>query len=187
MSLRHILAMTLALAWAALPAARAAEQTTDSAVSQVLLELEVRTALLTKIGVGARDISVKASDGEVWLIGKVADRGTSGTAEDVAKSVEGVKDVHNELKLEAKPAADRAKRVERRIEESVDDGVLELKVKSKLVSELGRSGFGIEVESHQGIVNLSGKVPDAARHQLALDLAAKVAGVKKVVDLLKEP
>lgn len=160
---------------------------TDHEVSRVLLELKVRTALLTKIGLAADSVGVKAVGDEIYLVGTAPDRGISGTAEDVAHSVEGVRKVRNQIKIEPKPTGTRLERAGARVDEAVNDGVLQLKVKTRLVTELGRSGFGIEVESHDAIVNLSGHVPDAARHRLALELAAKVEGVKQVVDLLQEP
>ncbi len=164
---------------------RAAEP--DADVSRVLLELEVRTALLTKIGLEAGDIGVRAVGDRIYLVGTAPDRGISGTAEDVAASVEGVRRVKNQIKIEPQPKGTRLERASARVDQVVNDDVLQLKIKTRLVTDLGRSGFGIDVESHDMIVNLSGRVPDAARHQLALQVAGKVEGVKRVVDLLKEP
>ncbi len=55
---------------------------------------------LTQHGqVDARDINVEVHDGEVTLRGTVAERRMKRLAEDVAESVTGVEDVHNELRL----------------------------------------------------------------------------------------
>lgn len=55
---------------------------------------------LTQHGqIDARDIEVKVQNGEVTLSGMVNDRRTKRLAEDVADSVAGVEDVHNQLRL----------------------------------------------------------------------------------------
>src|SRR5436189_6263277 len=68
------------------PAAAEAPSAADSDVERALLELRVRTALLEKIGVPAADVSVKATLGEIWLLGTVKNDSASETAQDVAES-----------------------------------------------------------------------------------------------------
>src|SRR5262249_38395633 len=127
---------------AALPAATAP----DSEVDRFLLELKVRTALLEKMGLPAADISAKATLGEVWLLGTVKKDADSGTAEDITKTVEGVKGVHNDIKVvdASQKGESGATRVAQKAERGIDDGLLELRLKSKLIAELGRSAFHIE-------------------------------------------
>jgi hypothetical protein len=56
---------------------------------------------LTQHGrIDARGITVNVKDGEVTLDGTVRDRPTKRMAEDVADQVSGVKDVHNQLRIE---------------------------------------------------------------------------------------
>jgi hypothetical protein len=50
--------------------------------------------------VDAEDVDVKVNNGEVTLTGMVADRRAKRMAEDVAWGVSGVKDVHNQLRLQ---------------------------------------------------------------------------------------
>jgi osmotically-inducible protein OsmY len=50
--------------------------------------------------IDASDIEVTVNSGEVTLSGTVDDRRTKRLAEDVAESVAGVKDVHNNLKVD---------------------------------------------------------------------------------------
>ncbi len=159
----------------------------DSDVDRTLLELRVRTALLEKMGLPAADVSVKATLGEIWLLGTVKSDSASETAEDVAELVEGVKTVHNQIKVvdPHQVGESSATRAAEKVEHNLDDGLLELRLKSKLISELGRSAFRLEVESHGGVVNLSGTAPDQARRDLAIKVAERTAGVKKVIDLMK--
>ncbi|MEX2263356.1 MAG: BON domain-containing protein [Bryobacteraceae bacterium] len=52
----------------------------------------------------ARDIDVTVSQGEVTLAGSVSRRGAKRLAEDIADTVSGVKDVHNQLKIQESAA-----------------------------------------------------------------------------------
>lgn len=175
------------LAVLASPLLAASGEAQDSDVQRFLLELKVRTVLLEKLGLDASDVAVKATLSEIWLLGTTKSDATSATAEDIAKQVDGVKKVHNEIKVVDPHQAGEsaATRVAQKAEHGVDDGLLEVRIKSRLIGELGRSAFKIEVEAHGGLVNLSGGVPDQARRDLAIKLAERVDGVKKVIDLLK--
>ncbi|MEO8504776.1 MAG: BON domain-containing protein [Acidobacteriota bacterium] len=177
-----VLALTSAPAFAT-----SKPMTPDSEVERFLLELKVRTVLLEKIGLDASDVGVKATMGDISLTGTVKSQALSATVEDVTKEVEGVKGVHNGIKVIDPTQAHEsgAGKVADRAGQGLDDGLLEIRIKTRLVSEMGRSGFKVEVEAHDGLVNLSGTVPDQARHDLAMQLAGKTTGVKKVIDLLK--
>ena len=150
-----------------------------------MLALEVKTALLDKIGWDATPIEVTAKTGTVWLTGKVKQRSAIGTAEEIAKATPGVKTVRNVLEQESNK--NTVSRAVEHAQREVDDAVLESRVKHHLLAEMGRVGFSIEVEANGGVVSLSGRVPDDLRHQLAVQTAERVSGVTKVVDLIKLP
>ena len=66
---------------------------------------------LTRHGlIDASDISVEVHESEVTLRGTVHDRRTKRMAEDVADSVYGVQDVHNELRLSGMPGIGAGRR-----------------------------------------------------------------------------
>jgi hypothetical protein len=54
----------------------------------------------------AREVGVQVEDGEVILTGELEDRQMKHTAEDIAASVWGVKDVNNQIRI--RPAEDKA-------------------------------------------------------------------------------
>jgi hypothetical protein len=54
--------------------------------------------------IDATDVEVRVDNGEVTLTGQVSDRRAKRLAEDVAESVNGVRDVHNELRLRSQEA-----------------------------------------------------------------------------------
>ncbi len=64
------------------------------------------------------------------------------------------------------------------------DSVITTKVKSQIVKEEGFSGFQISVETHKGVVQLSGFVDKAEQISKATELAKSVEGVKSVKNSL---
>lgn len=64
--------------------------------------------------------------------------------------------------------------------EYVDDSVITSKVKAALVGDMALKGFQINVETYQGVVQLSGFVDSADNVRRAGDLARNVNGVKDV-------
>lgn len=63
------------------------------------IEEDVNDVLTRHPGIDASDVEVKVSNGEVTLDGEVPDRQQKRLAEDIAESVLGVSDVHNNLKV----------------------------------------------------------------------------------------
>jgi hyperosmotically inducible protein len=67
----------------------------------------------------------------------------------------------------------------------VDDSTITTKVKSKLLEDQHLSGFGIDVDTYQGEVTLTGGVDNSETKSRASQMARSVDGVKKVNNLLK--
>jgi osmotically-inducible protein OsmY len=62
---------------------------------------------------------------------------------------------------------------------------LTAKIKGKLIDDLKLSeGTHIDVNVHNGIVSLSGNVPDQTVHDKAIEIAQSVKDVKQVEDHL---
>ncbi len=72
------------------------------------------------------------------------------------------------------PAADRT------AGQTIDDAGITAKVKAALLAEKGVDGMRINVDTSQGNVTLSGKVPDQAQVQRATQVARGIEGVKDV-------
>ena len=156
--------------------------------ADMLLGLKVRGALLTHLGVDGVRIGVSARDGQVTLAGNVLNKTTSQMAETFAKEVDGVAAVDNQLQV-GPPSPDQSQtvlqRAAGRAHREVDDVVLETQVKMQLIQEMGRPAFGIEVEAADGVVTLTGKVPDPIRRALAVNIVNRSEGVMKVLDQMQ--
>ena len=67
----------------------------------------------------------------------------------------------------------------------VDDSAITTKVKAKLLEDQRLKGFGIDVDTHQGEVTLTGGVDTSETKARASQLARTVDGVKRVNNMLK--
>lgn len=189
-TLKSLTMIALLAACGGLAGTAPAQGERDAEVAESLLELKVRAALLEKLGSDLLDVGVDAEGGRVVLTGQVESRANQELAEEVALAVEGVDKVKNRLKVRPKADRDEDTPVADAVadaEHEVNDGLLESRIKVKLLGELGRRAFAIEVEATEGVVTLRGKVPDEARRKIALDTAQSVSGVEEVIDLLKTP
>lgn len=145
--------------------------------------LNVKLALLNKLGTDSLRIDVDAAGGNVTLKGMVHKRETKELAETVAKSVTGVKMVNNDLTLastEANPSKTNA--VTKEAEAELKDTVLETEVRIALVDKLGSDGFDISTEVASGVVTLAFHKDFVAAHRTeAQNIVKGVKGVTKVV------
>ena len=71
------------------------------------------------------------------------------------------------------------------VENNVDDKTITAKVKGELMRNAITNGLDVQVETSQGQVILSGTVNSEIQLQSAEQIAASVAGVKKVVNKLE--
>ncbi len=73
------------------------ERTIGSWVDDVMISTRVKSMLIADIEVKASDIDVSSSQGVVTLIGRVRSDAMKQDAERLARGINGVTDVHNEL------------------------------------------------------------------------------------------
>jgi hyperosmotically inducible protein len=149
---------------------RGAGETIDDGV----ITAKVKAELIDNDIVEAGEVNVETYRGVVQLSGFVDSNEEKSQATKAAQSVEGVKEVRNDLKVQGTNVADRS------TGEVVDDATLTAKVKAALIDdELTKAGE-INVETRQGVVQLAGFVNTDAERDQATNVARGVAGVKSV-------
>jgi hyperosmotically inducible periplasmic protein len=149
----------------------AGEQVDDSAVTA-----KVKTALARDPSTSAYRIDVETFRGEVQLNGFVSSADMKSSATRVAKSVEGVKTVSNNL---------RVGDGDRTAGEVVDDTVITAKVKTALATDPVVAAHQVNVETREGVVQLAGFVDNGDQKAKASELTRRVAGVKQVDNQLE--
>lgn len=120
------------------------------------------------------DISVSTANGVVTLTGTATGSKAEYAAESLAKSVDGVKSVDDELRTPTQNKyASNAKA-------GVSDSWITTKVKSELVADSVTKGFDVKVVTTHGVVALSGKLSSQEAIEHVKHVTEAVDGVKSV-------
>ena len=133
------------------------------------LTMKVKLALLTTKDVPAMSIDVDTVHDVVTLSGKVADETEKTRAGEVAKGVEGVKEVKNILQV----VPESRMKVVEKADDLIKDGV-----EKALKADKSLSGVSVKAVD-QGVVLLAGKATTAEAVR-AVRAARGVAGVRQV-------
>jgi hyperosmotically inducible protein len=166
------MAMVAMAACTATRTTRSAGETLDDST----VTAKVKTALARDPSTSAYKIDVESYRGEVQLNGFVETADMKSAATRVAKSVDGVKKVSNNLDVSSG---------NRSAGEAVDDGVITAKVKAALISDPNVAGHDVNVQTREGVVQLAGFVDSSSQKSKASEVTRHVAGVKEVDNQLE--
>jgi osmotically-inducible protein OsmY len=131
-------------------------------------------------------INTNVNNGMVHLTGVVESNIDRDLAVELAKNVDGVVEVKNELTIEPESArqAARATAVKHDGDRSfgtwVDDATTTAAVKSKLIGNANTRGMKIDVDTRGDVVTLSGRVASAEEKELAGEIARSTGDVADV-------
>ena len=175
MKIRHLITLCAvmvvgaALAVALAVAAGKAEEKTQ--IEDSMMTAKTKIALFADARVRGRQISVETHKGLMMLRGKVDSEEAKNATEEIAKNIQGVKSVKNQLEVVA-PSKRR----------TVDtkDNAITARVKRHIAKESLRQNADIDVTTNVGVVSLTGEVPDILASAQASWTAWQVAGVKSV-------
>lgn len=150
------------------------ERSSGTMVDDAAITAKVKTELIGDKNVKARNIDVDTVAGVVVLSGYVDSQHEANRAELLAKSVSGVVQVRNELKIGS-----------RTLGQGFDDKVLGTKIKARLMEKPGVRSLNIDVDVYSGYATVTGTVPSLEQKNKILNLIRSVKGVKGVVDNLQ--
>jgi osmotically-inducible protein OsmY len=127
-------------------------------------------------------IHPETTNGVVHLTGTVDSNIDRDLAGELAKGVDGVKSVKNDLVVKAgsSQASNKSGGTSRTFGQYVDDATTTAMVKTKLLADSNVKGLKIGVETTGDIVTLTGKVGSAEQKQLAEKIARNTGDVKNV-------
>ena len=147
--------------------------------------LQVKLALLDKLGTDSLHIDVNSLGDTVTLAGTVDKRETMELASTVAKSVAGVVNVDNDIRLEATVAnSSKVGAAVGEADSEVKDAVLETRLRLALINKMGSDGFKIGTDAASGVVTLTfDPAFDRKSRKQAVAIATGMAGVSKVVSV----
>lgn len=120
-------------------------------------------------------VSVSVQNQEVLLTGVVQDPNWASEAEKLAKSVEGVKNVINNIETSGEESLGSVSQ----------DGWITTRIKSSLMFEPDVYSLNYTVETCNGVVYLTGVGQNETEINRVVEIARNVSGVKKVVNYVK--
>jgi hyperosmotically inducible periplasmic protein len=144
------------------------------AVSDSWLTSKTKIALFADDRVKGKDVRVETMGGQVFLRGKVDSQEAKSASEEIAKSVEGVKSVKNDLQVVAPTARKTVEANDKQITKSVETTL-----------HKDASLKKIDVRTDAGVVVLSGEVANITASAKASEMAHRVDGVKSVKNELR--
>jgi len=148
-----------------------AGKTATREVTDAWLTFQTKLALFADERVRSGDVHVTTQRGVITLRGKVDSETEQQAAGEIAWTIEGARDVSNQLTVV--PRAER-KAVERQDDQIVKD------VKRGIKNDARLKQARIHVRADEGIVTLTGKVPSLETSVLASETARRVSGVRAV-------
>ena len=156
-------------------ASTATSASTGEFIDDSVITTKVKTALVRDDATPGGAIKVETFKGTVQLSGFVDNAAQKTQAGVVAAKAEGVKNVINDVVISSTLTKSSTG-------EFIDDSVITTKVKAALLRDDGTPGASVKVDTLKGVVQLSGFVDGAAQKTQAGIVAAKVPGVKDVLN-----
>jgi hyperosmotically inducible periplasmic protein len=127
-------------------------------------------------------IDTEVENGIVHLTGHVESDIDRDLAGELAKGIEGVVEVDNDLQIaeDAREAAARSQGPDRSFNVWIDDATTTATVKSSLLANPNTKGLQIDVDTRGDVVTLTGEVGSAEEKALAEELARNTGDVEDV-------
>ena len=154
------------------------------AIKDAWLDGKLESAYLFNEHLSPFDIDTDVDNGVVRLTGSVDSDIDRDLAEEIAKSIDGVTDVKNDLvvdKAKARVARDDDASHERSgFRQAVSNATLTAKIKTQLLTNSNTSGMAVDVDSVNGNVTLSGTVDSDEEKELIARIAENTSGTDSV-------
>ncbi len=161
----------------------AAEGQGDERQSDLWLKAKLVTAYTLNQHLNPFRIHVEVKNGVASLSGTVDSDVERDLAVEIAKGVEGIRKVKEDIRVE--PGAGAGERREPEFFRRVEDATISARVKSRLLWNRNTNGLAIDVDTQNGVVTLKGTVASGAHRDLAVQLAKNTTGVQRVRDELE--
>jgi hyperosmotically inducible protein len=144
-------------------------QDAKTAVSDSWITSKTKIALFADDRIKGRQVNVDTKKGVVHLRGKVDSADAKDAAGQVAKSIEGVKSVKNDLQVVDAQQREAVK---------ADDAEITKAVESRMKRDAQLKD--VDVRADAGVVTLTGEVPTIGASAKASEMARGVRGVRSV-------
>lgn len=175
-SRNRLLASAIALAMAG---GTAIAGSPSQEVTEARQEAQIWTTYALSPYLRANDLKVSVHDGKATLTGNVEESVNKELAEQIARGVNGIKNVDNQITIQA-DYTPPARSAGLSYGEVIDDASVTSAIKSKLAWSKNADGLATKVDTKRGKVTLTGTADSAASKDLAGRLAMNTRGVASV-------
>ncbi len=139
-----------------------------------LLSSSVKTKMISDEFVKARHIDVDVLNGVVYLIGVVESSSQKRMAGDIARGVDGIRRVENQLMVGKTTAG-----------QILDDTILSSRIQAELLKEPNVRSTNIDVDTNNNVITLTAIVSSYKEKETIIKVVQKTAGNRQIVDNLK--
>ncbi len=162
--------------------------TTDVKIKDAWIDGKIESALLINRHLNNFTIDTDVKKGKAYLSGTVRSEIDRDLAEEIAKSIEGVTAVDNDIIVKkSEEMSDKwhvthkhQKEKTREFGTWYDDATTTASIKSELLWNDSTSGLNINVDTAFGVVTLNGVVDSESEKELIEQIAENTSGVKNV-------
>lgn len=149
------------------------------------IEMRLETAYLFNPHLNDLSIDTEVKSANVMLTGTVRSDIDRDLAEEIARSLDGVKTVGNSLEVREDPEQPALAKADTDFLQKVKDATTTAQVKARLIGNGNISAGEIDVDTVNSVVRLSGEVGSDTERQLAEFIAQNTAGVQSVANELE--
>jgi osmotically-inducible protein OsmY len=153
--------------------AKSVTQEAETGLSDSWITSKTKIALFADDRVKGRQVHVETRSGVVMLRGKVDSSEAKAAAADVAKGIEGVKGVKNELQVVAPSERAAVNADDKQISRSVED---------RFKQDPQLKNAKIDAQVNAGVVTLTGEVKSIDTSARASEVARSIPGVRYVTN-----
>jgi len=186
--MKMILTFLICLALSLFNYAPSAAVSMDSVTkSDTWLEAQLVTTYALNDSLNPFKLNVSVKKGVANLSGTVDTPVERELAVEIAKGVDGIKEVQDNIKVQPQTQGSQTGSAQSSWYREIEDMTITAKVKTKLMWNRYTNGLNIGVSTDDAIVKLNGQVENEATRDLAGQIARNTSGVRKVVNELTLP
>ena len=149
------------------------ERSIGTMMNDSILSTTVKSRLISDDFVKARHIDVDVLSGIVYLIGVVESDSQRRMAADIARGVDGTRQINNQLLVGSTTAG-----------QILNDALMTSKINVELIKDPIVSSTNVDVDTHNNIVTLTGIVDSAREKARILQITQRVSGNRQTIDNL---
>lgn len=156
--------------------------TLGAALDDTTITAKIKQRMASDARVRDSVIDVETNNGVVTLTGSAQDGSAKSAAEELARTVEHVQGVDNQIVAPStlNELSDKAENAAKEVGSDLSDAGITTKIKAQLAADSQVKATEISVSTENGVVSLKGSVASAGALDRARSIARKTNGVKRV-------